>query len=127
MWLERFCESIYNDMKHCLSLGMDGEHARANLLHNLCIQLTGRNSTTEEQQYLRSGGLLEFEVLLHGYLMERRDWFRSSGPVSLTPPCGVVRKVGNKFKPVAAYRYVHDDRTPQAVGVAALLHTIEQS
>ncbi|WP_157448744.1 hypothetical protein [Deinococcus peraridilitoris] len=87
-------------MKSLLSASPRDERRIHDVLQDLCVQLTGRNSTACEQQYLQSGGLVEFDVLLHGYLHERRDLFRPAEQQSITPPEGVVRQVGRQLKPV---------------------------
>ena len=122
MWLERLCERIYDQMKHALHHQAETHHV-LHLLQTICVQVTGRNSTREEQLYLQQGGLLAFEVLLHGYLMERRDFERPAGPASMLPPSGVVHLVRGELQPVGTAPLPHNGADRQTVGVNVLLQS----
>ncbi|WP_027481358.1 hypothetical protein [Deinococcus pimensis] len=99
MWLDELCAACYDALRDLLERHPDDDRTRDVVLQNLCVQVTGRNCTPEELAYLRADGLAAFEVLLHGYLQERRDLQGDAGAFIL-PPSGVVRVVNGTFRPV---------------------------
>lgn len=103
MWLEALCERHHDEVSRLTSLSRCEEDHLQAALQQVCVQLTGRNATSQEWAYLRHEGLVAFEVLLHGYLIERREQLRQDGHVALLPPSGVVRvSPDGQFRPVHA-------------------------
>ena len=113
MWLEALCERHHDEIALLVSMPQRDEDALFGALQRICVQLTGRNCTRHEWDYLKQEGLIAFEVLLHGYMLERREALRPDRWRSILPPGGVVRAAAGQYRPV--YASLEDAGEPIAV------------
>ena len=87
MWLEHLSGTLTTEVSRCLYA--NDEVTACAALQRVCVALTGRNSTAQEQGALRRGRPGTLMALLQGYIQEHQA-LMDPHATSITPPCGVL-------------------------------------